>query len=163
MNYLYVPTDRPLEFRLYSYGPISAFWVPQLGGQKYAMSDMVTTLHLAADVPGEYTGRNANFSGEGFAEQTFNVNAVSPDEFDEWVEEVQTTADPITEDKFEELLEPGHLGQQTFTGTHLEFMPAPEGEHGGHNHGGDSEESHDEHSDHSDEEHSDHSEQDHEH
>ena len=76
VNYLYIPTDRPLEFKLYSYGPITSFWIPQLGGQKYAMSDMVNTLHLAADVPGEYMGRNANFSGKGFAENTFNVKAM---------------------------------------------------------------------------------------
>ncbi|SDL94973.1 cytochrome aa3 quinol oxidase subunit II [Sediminibacillus halophilus] len=135
VNYLYIPTDRALEFKLYSEGPITSFWVPQLGGQKYAMSDMVTTLHLAADAPGEYMGRNANFSGEGFAENTFSVNAVAPDEFDEWVDEVQETAEPLTEEKYNELLEPGHLGQLTFSSTHLEFSPPPEGEHGGHHHG----------------------------
>jgi cytochrome aa3-600 menaquinol oxidase subunit II len=135
VNYLYIPTDRPIEFKLYSYGPITSFWIPQLGGQKYAMADMVNTLHLAADVPGEYTGRNANFSGRGFAENTFNVKAMPEAEFDEWVKEVKATAKPLTEEKFNELLEPGHLGQLTFTGTHLEFLPPPEGENGGHNHG----------------------------
>ena len=54
VNYLYIPADRPIEFKLYSFGPITSFWIPQLGGQKYAMADMVTTLHLAADNPGEY-------------------------------------------------------------------------------------------------------------
>ncbi|MGE5702275.1 MAG: cytochrome aa3 quinol oxidase subunit II [Clostridia bacterium] len=135
VNYLYIPTDRALEFKLYSYGPITSFWVPQLGGQKYAMSDMVNTLHLAADVPGEYMGRNANFSGKGFAENTFNVKAVSQEEFDKWVKEVKNTAKPLTEDTFKQLLEPGHVGQSTYTGTHLTFMPPPEGEHGGHQHG----------------------------
>ena len=53
------------------------------------MSDMVNTLHLAADEPGEYMGRNANFSGKGFAENTFQVEAVSQAEYDEWVEEVK--------------------------------------------------------------------------
>lgn len=134
VNYLYIPTDRALEFRLYSHGPITSFWIPQLGGQKYAMADMVTTLHLAADVPGEFMGRNANFSGKGFAENTFNVTAMSQDEFDDWVKEVKETAKPITEKKFEELLEPGHLGQQTYTGTHLEFSAPPTG----HNHSGES-------------------------
>lgn len=131
VNYLYIPTDRALEFKLYSYGPITSFWIPQLGGQKYAMSDMVTTLHLAADVPGEYMGRNANFSGEGFAENTFNVKAVPEKEFQEWVDEVKKTAKPLTKEKFEELLEPGHLGQSTYTGTHLEFLPPPNGHHHG--------------------------------
>ncbi|MBM7692825.1 cytochrome aa3-600 menaquinol oxidase subunit 2 [Peribacillus deserti] len=135
VNYLYIPTDRALEFKLYSYGPITSFWIPQLGGQKYAMSDMVTTLHLAADVPGEYMGRNANFSGKGFTENTFDVKAMPQSEFDDWVKEVKETAKPLTENKFDELLEPGHLGRSTYTGTHLEFSPPPSSENGGHDHG----------------------------
>ncbi|MCU9612615.1 cytochrome aa3 quinol oxidase subunit II [Caldibacillus lycopersici] len=137
VNYLYIPTNRPLEFKLYSFGPITSFWIPQLGGQKYAMSDMVTTLHLAADEAGEMMGRNANFSGVGFAENSFYVEAMSQDDFDDWVTEVKETAEPLTEEKFQQLLKPGHLGQLTFTGTHLPFSPAPEGEHAGHNHGKD--------------------------
>lgn len=129
VNYLYIPTDRALEFKLYSYGPITSFWIPQLGGQKYAMADMITTLHLAADEPGEYMGRNANFSGKGFAENTFTVTVMPQSDFDEWVEEVYETAEPLTEDKFKELLKPGHLGRMTFTGTHLDFNPPPEHEH----------------------------------
>ena len=130
VNYLYIPAGRAIEFKLYSYGPITSFWIPQLGGQKYAMADMVTTLHLAADAPGEFMGRNANFSGAGFAKNIFDVTAMTQTEFDEWVTEVHETADPLTEDKFEELLEPGHLGRSTYTGTHLEFSPAPEHDHG---------------------------------
>ncbi|WP_066173677.1 cytochrome aa3 quinol oxidase subunit II [Bacillus marinisedimentorum] len=125
VNYLYIPSDRPVEFKLYSFGPITSFWIPQLGGQKYAMADMVTTLHLAADAPGEFMGRNANFSGEGFAENTFNVTAMPQKEFDEWVDEVHKTAEPLTEKQFDKLLKPGHLGRMTFTGTHLDFSPPP--------------------------------------
>jgi len=135
VNYLYIPAERPIEFKLYSYGPITSFWIPQLGGQKYAMADMVNTLHLAADMPGEFMGRNANFNGKGFAENTFNVTAVTHDEFNDWVKEVKETADLLTEEKFNTLLEPGHVGQSTYNGTHLTFLPAPEGENGGHQHG----------------------------
>lgn len=130
VNYLYIPTNRPIEFKLYSYGPITSFWIPQLGGQKYAMADMVTTLHLAADTPGEYMGRNANFSGKGFAENTFTVTAMNQAKFDEWVEEVHANAEPLTEETFNKLLEPGHLGRMTFTGTHLGFNPPPKHDHG---------------------------------
>ncbi|MFC4560033.1 cytochrome aa3 quinol oxidase subunit II [Virgibacillus kekensis] len=129
VNYLYLPTDRPLEFKLYSFGPITSFWIPQLGGQKYAMADMVTTLHLAASEPGEMIGKNANFSGKGTAENKFNVTAMSQKEFDEWVKEVKDTAKPLTEKKFTELLKPGHLGQMTFKGTHLGFSPPPAHKH----------------------------------
>jgi cytochrome aa3-600 menaquinol oxidase subunit 2 len=132
VNYLYIPTNRPLEFKLYSDGPITSFWIPQLGGQKYAMSDMVTTLYLAADVPGEYMGRNANFSGKGFAENTFNVEAVPVNKFNDWVKDVKKTAPLLTKVKFTQLLKPGHLGELTFTGTHLEYLP-PKNEEG-HNH-----------------------------
>lgn len=130
VNYVFIPTNRPVEFRLYAYGPMASFWVPQLGGQKYAMEGMVNKLTLAADFPGEYSGRNASFSGEGFAEQTFNVKALPQDEYEQWVDEIKSTAEPLTEEKFNDLLKPGHLGQLTFTGTHLGFAPAPEGLHG---------------------------------
>ena len=130
VNYVNIPTNRSIEFKLYSYGPIASFWIPQLGGQKYAMGDMVTTLHLAADVEGDFQGRNANFNGQGFAKQTFDVEAMSQEDFAEWVAEVQEKEQPITEEKFNELLEPGHLGRSTYTGTHLEFSPAPEHSHG---------------------------------
>lgn len=139
VNYLYIPANRPIEFRLYSYGPITSFWIPQLGGQKYAMSDMVTVLNLAADEPGEFWGRNANFSGRGTAENTFITTAMTQADFDAWVDEVHATAKPLTEEKFDELLEPGHLGRSTYTGTHLEFRPAPEHDHGS------SDEEHEEH------------------
>jgi len=138
VNYLYIPAGRALEFKLYSFGPITSFWIPQLGGQKYAMSDMVTTLHLAADAPGEFMGRNANFSGRGFAENAFVVTAMPQADFDEWVEEVKQREKPLTEEKFQELLEPGHLGQSTYIGTHLSFSPPPV--HEGH---GDDAEHHD--------------------
>ena len=89
------------------------------------MDGMVTKLNLAASEEGEMWGRNANFSGEGFAEQTFNVNAVSQKEFEKWVQEVKSTAEPLDEKTFDKLLEPAILGQKTFTGTQLEFNPAP--------------------------------------
>jgi cytochrome aa3-600 menaquinol oxidase subunit 2 len=125
VNYVNIPTDREIEFRLYSYGPITSFWVPQLAGQKYAMSDMVTTLRIVADEPGSYFGRNANFSGEGFAQMEFEVLAQSPEEFDEWAKEVQETADPLTEKEFNKLLDIEVMGRATYSSTHLDFKPAP--------------------------------------
>lgn len=135
VNYVNIPTDRPIEFKLYSYGPISSFWIPQLAGQKYAMSDMVTTLHLAAETPGSYMGRNANFSGAGFAEMDFEVLAMTNKDFETWVDDVKHTAEPLTEKTFNKLLKDGHVGRETFTGTHHHFSPPPEGEHAGHDHG----------------------------
>ncbi|NWL86359.1 MULTISPECIES: cytochrome aa3 quinol oxidase subunit II [unclassified Paenibacillus] len=138
VNYVNIPTNRPVEFRLYSYGPITSFWVPQLGGQKYAMSDMVTKLNLVAEHEGSFMGKNSNFSGKGFADMEFEVLAMSNAKYGEWVNEVKNTAVPLTEEQFNSLLDTAKVGRQTYSSTHLEFSPAPEGEHAGHNHGGDS-------------------------
>lgn len=125
VNYVNIPTDRPIEFKLYSFGPITSFWIPQLAGQKYAMSDMLTTIHLAADEAGSYMGRNSNFSGRGFAEMEFEAEAMTQEKFDEWVSDVKAKEKPLTEEKFDELLKAEHVGRSSYSSTHLEFRPAP--------------------------------------
>jgi len=131
VNYVNIPVDRPIEFKLYSFGPITSFWIPQLAGQKYAMSDMLTTIHLAADEVGSFMGRNSNFNGRGFAEMEFEAQSMTQEDFDKWVADVKSKEAPLTEEKFDELLEAEHVGRQSFSSTHLDFRPAPM-EHGKH-------------------------------
>lgn len=132
VNYVNIPTHRPIEFRLYSYGPITSFWIPQLAGQKYAMSDMLTYLNLVADTQGSFMGRNSNFSGRGYAQMQFEALAMSEADYEEWVEEVQATAGELTEDRFKELLATDFVGRETYSNTHLDFYPPPmdHGDHG---------------------------------
>jgi len=125
VNYVNIPVDRPIEFKLYSFGPITSFWIPQLAGQKYAMSDMLTTIHLAADEVGSYMGRNSNFSGRGFAEMEFEAQSMTQEDFDKWVADVKANEKPLTEEKFDELLKAEHVGRSSYSSTHLEFSPAP--------------------------------------
>lgn len=125
VNYLNIPTDRPIEFRLYSFGPITSFWIPQLAGQKYAMSDMVTKIHLAADEEGSYMGRNSNFNGKGFAKMEFETQAMSQDDFDQWAKDVKAHEPKLTEAKFNKLLKTSFVGRESFSSTHLSFSPAP--------------------------------------
>ncbi|GKV57939.1 quinol oxidase subunit 2 [Sporosarcina sp. NCCP-2222] len=140
VNYVNIPEDRPVEFRLYSFGPITSFWIPQLAGQKYAMSDMVTKINLAAEIPGSYIGKNSNFNGKDFAHMEFETQVMTEKDYEKWVEEVKETAPALTESEFDELIEPSVLGRKTYSSTHLEFSPAPEGEHAGHHHGNSDEE-----------------------
>jgi len=126
VNYVNIPTDRPIEFRLYSFGPITSFWIPQLAGQKYAMSDMVNKLHLAADQEGSYMGRNSNFNGKGFAEMEFETQAMSQKDFDKWSKDVKANEPKLTEAKFNKLLKTSFVGRESFSSTHLSFSPAPE-------------------------------------
>ncbi|MGZ9585756.1 cytochrome aa3 quinol oxidase subunit II [Paenibacillus marinisediminis] len=137
VNYVNIPTNRPIEFRMYSYGPITSLWIPQLGGQKYAMSDMVTKLNFVAEQEGSMMGKNANFSGKGFASMEFETLAMSPAAYDEWVKDVKKTAPELTEDEFNTLLDTEIVGRKSYSSTHLEFSPPPEGENASHHHGSD--------------------------
>ncbi|EAC3044449.1 cytochrome aa3 quinol oxidase subunit II [Listeria monocytogenes] len=122
VNYVNIPTDRPVLFKLTSADTMTSFWVPQLGGQKYAMSGMTMNLYLQADEVGTYKGRNANFNGEGFADQRFDVVAQSEKDFKKWAKETKTSSPVITQDIYDRLLIPGSSKQKTYSGTHLAFV-----------------------------------------
>ena len=85
INRLVAPVGTPIHFRLTSASVFNVFFVPQLGSQIYAMNGMKTELHLQADRPGKFLGVAAHFSGDGFADMTFDTNAVSADAFAEWM------------------------------------------------------------------------------
>ncbi|WP_017436971.1 cytochrome aa3 quinol oxidase subunit II [Saccharococcus caldoxylosilyticus] len=122
VNYVNIPEDVPVKFKLTSVGPMNSFWVPELGGQKYAMDGMETQLILQADQPGSYMGRSANFSGKQFTHMEFEVVAQKKEDFEKWVKEVQQTAPKLTKDKYAEILKPGLVGRMTFSNTHLEWV-----------------------------------------
>jgi cytochrome o ubiquinol oxidase subunit II len=85
VNYLAVPVGTPISFELTSSGVMNSFFVPQLAGQIYTMSGMTTRLQLQADHPGKYPGLSAQFSGDGFADMRFTVEAVPAGQFEQWV------------------------------------------------------------------------------
>ncbi|UII56445.1 cytochrome aa3 quinol oxidase subunit II [Cytobacillus spongiae] len=122
VNYVNIPEDTPVDFRLTSAGTMQSFWIPSLGGQKYTMAKAETQLYLVADNPGSFVGRNTNFNGQGYAGMEFEVLSQTQEEFDEWIEEVKDTAPKMTEAEYEKMLEPSHLGRQTFSNTHLEWV-----------------------------------------
>lgn len=122
VNYLNVPAGVPIQFKLTSVGPMNAFWIPELGGMKYTMDGMIMDLYLQADKPGSYIGRSANFSGEGFTDMEFELEAKTKEKYDKWVKEVKETAKPLTEEKYNEIIKPGVVGRMTFTNTHLKYV-----------------------------------------
>ena len=64
VNTLTIPKDRPVVFKLQAMDTMTSFWIPQLGGQKYAMTGMTMNWTLTADQLGTFRGRNSNFNGE---------------------------------------------------------------------------------------------------
>lgn len=85
VNHLVVPAGVPVTFKLTSASVMNSFFVPQLGSQIYTMHGMVTRLNLQADRPGAYQGLSAQFSGDGFSDMRFKVDALPAGGFDQWV------------------------------------------------------------------------------
>ena len=106
VNYLQFPEKTPIDFEITADAPMNSFWTPQLGGQIYAMPGMRTKLHLIAAEPGVFRGSSANLSGRGFAGMHFMAKASLEDEFDNWVQEVKSSSDGLTLDRYLLLAEP---------------------------------------------------------
>ena len=109
VSYLTLPQNRPVEFTITSDATMNSFWIPQLGGQIYAMTGMSTKLHLLPEQIGTFTGASANISGEGFAHMTFKTNVVSQPAFDDWVAHAKRLPPqvlPLSQKTYKELAEP---------------------------------------------------------
>ncbi|MPY16031.1 ubiquinol oxidase subunit II [Paenibacillus glucanolyticus] len=115
VNELKIPEDVPIRFEITADSPMNSFWIPQLGGQMYAMSGMAMTLYLQADEVGEYWGSGANFTGTDFAKMYFDVEATSKEEFDAWVEEVKTDSPKLTLEGYKQLREPSTSEVQSYS------------------------------------------------
>lgn len=85
LNEVRFPEKTPIEFEITADAPMSAFWIPNLGSQIYAMKGMSTKLNLMADTNGEYIGMNTNINGEGYSKMTFTAHSLDQAAFDEWV------------------------------------------------------------------------------
>jgi cytochrome o ubiquinol oxidase subunit 2 len=106
VNHLTVPVGTPINFELTSATVMNSFFVPQLAGQIYTMSGMTTRLNLQADHPGTYPGLSAMFSGDGFADMRFAVDAVPSERFAQWVAQTQNTGSALDAKAYADLAKP---------------------------------------------------------
>lgn len=107
VNYVQFPEDTPVKFEVTADSPMNAFWIPQLGGQIYAMNGMQSEINLMADETGIYDGSSANISGEGFSKMRFKAEAVSQTDFDRWAAGVKTDKHALTSGTYITLATPG--------------------------------------------------------
>ncbi|MED5525462.1 ubiquinol oxidase subunit II [Gallaecimonas pentaromativorans] len=97
VNELVIPPGTPVKFEITSGTVMNSFFIPQLGGQIYAMAGMSTQLHLQADHPGTYDGISANYSGAGFSGMKFKAIATANDQdFEAWVAKVKSGSKELT-------------------------------------------------------------------
>jgi len=106
VNKLVVPVGTPISFELTSSSVMNSFFVPQLGSQIYTMSGMVTRLQLQAGHAGTYPGLSAMFSGEGFPDMRFSVDAVTDNGFAQWVSQTRETGPVLDRQSYADLAKP---------------------------------------------------------
>ncbi len=103
VNYIQFPVDVPVHFYITADAPMNSFWIPELGGQIFAMPGMRTELHLIANKQGSFRGLSANLSGEGFAGMRFIAKASTEEEFKQWVATVKKSKALLNKDSYLEL------------------------------------------------------------
>jgi cytochrome o ubiquinol oxidase subunit 2 len=104
VNQLVVPAGVPLHFQITSASVFNVFFVPRLGSEIYSMYGMMTQLNLQADRPGIYPGLSAHFSGDGFSDMAFEVQAVTPEQFSAWASVVRTSGPELDDAAYHGLL-----------------------------------------------------------
>ncbi len=90
------PADQPVAMKLTTDTVMQSFFIPSLGSQIYAMAGMVTRLNLKAKSTGSFLGENTQYNGEGFQQQRFTAVAMSPGDFQAWVQQVRAIGIPMT-------------------------------------------------------------------
>jgi cytochrome o ubiquinol oxidase subunit 2 len=100
VNQLAFPVGTPVNFRITSDSVMNSFFIPELGGQIYAMAGMQTKLHLLTDHAGDYAGISANYSGKGFSDMKFRALAMSNGDFDAWLKQVRNAPEALSMDVY---------------------------------------------------------------
>lgn len=106
VNFLQIPNETPVRFEITADAPMNSFWIPDLGGQIYAMPSMRTLLHLMANQEGDFRGSSANISGEGFAGMNFITRVSSTEAYNEWLATAKQAPQGFGPEEYDRLAAP---------------------------------------------------------
>ena len=103
INQLVFPVNVPLNFRLTSSSVMTSFFIPALGSQMYSMAGMQTRLHLMANEVGVFTGKNMEYSGNGYAGMHFKAISTTSAGFENWLNEARQSPDSLNMERFRKI------------------------------------------------------------
>nr|WP_245324468.1 cytochrome c oxidase subunit II [Nesterenkonia lacusekhoensis] len=109
---LYLPVDEEVTFELTSRDVIHSFWIPQFLQKRDMVPGRTTEIHLVPEEEGTFDGKCAELCGEYHSEMLFNVEVVSPQEFEQYLE----------------TLDEGHLDETYDRNPNLNDVSATEGD-----------------------------------
>ena len=107
VNKLVIPENVRVHFTITADAPMSAFWVPALGTQIYAMNGMSSQLNLIADHTGQFNGYSTNINGKGYSDMVFTVDALSVKDFNAWTDGIAGSSQIMNKSAYEKLSQPG--------------------------------------------------------
>ncbi len=85
-NEIHIPAGVPIRLELTSADVIHSFWVPRLHGKMDMIPGRTNTFWIQADSPGVYRGQCGEYCGTQHAKMSFEVVALTPDEYRAWVD-----------------------------------------------------------------------------
>lgn len=86
---LYIPVGEKVYVNMLSSDVIHSFWVPTITGKMDVNPENVNTMYIEAYEEGVYWGKCAELCGPSHSLMDFKVIAVSPEEFDQWITDMQ--------------------------------------------------------------------------
>lgn len=87
---LYIPVGERVYLDLISEDVLHSFWVPSLAGKLDVNPENTNTFYIEAYEEGVYYGKCAELCGESHALMDFKVIAVSPEDYEQWVSDMQS-------------------------------------------------------------------------
>lgn len=103
---LVVPVDTAVELNLVSSDVVHTWDVPALAGKREAVPGKTNQVVFRADEKGRYFGQAATLSGQAYAAMRTEVEAVSPSEYEAFVEKQKTEVE-AAQKRVEGLIESG--------------------------------------------------------
>jgi len=114
VNELAFPANAPVRLVLTSDTVMNSLSIPALTGQIYVMAGMQTELNFLASEEGTFAGRNVQYSGAGFSDQTFAAKALSRQDFESWVNSAQKSAKALDAGAYKMLAVPSTANPVAF-------------------------------------------------
>lgn len=87
---LYIPVGEKVYLDLKSKDVLHSFWIPSLAGKLDVNPENVNTFYIEAYEEGVYYGKCAELCGASHALMDFKVIAVNPDDYEQWVSDMQS-------------------------------------------------------------------------
>lgn len=94
---LVVPADTAVSLDLVSTDVIHTWNVPDLAAKRDAVPGKTSKVRFSADDEGSYTGRAATLSGQAYAAMGTEVEVVSPDEYQDYIEQLKSDIEAAQE------------------------------------------------------------------